>query len=68
MFRQSIPALRLSIEAATENVPDDGRYYVVDAGTLYRSFKTLGAAKVVYKQLQKTRTAATADGTDTAAR
>jgi hypothetical protein len=60
MFRQSIPALGLSIEAATENVPHDGRDYVLDAGTIYRSFKTLGAATAAYKQLRTTRMAAAA--------
>jgi hypothetical protein len=66
MFRQTIPALGLSIEAATENVPDDGRYHVLDAGVILRSFKSLRGATIAYRRLCATRVAANSQHVTTA--
>ncbi len=71
VFKQSIPGLNLSIEEATENVPADGRFYVIDRGVIHRSYKTLRQATAVYDQLRADRradTAPDADGSETGTR
>lgn len=50
MYRQHLGDL--SIEEGTPVVPADGRYHVVRAGTIVRSFKTLKGASVLYATLR----------------
>ena len=64
IFKQSIPGLSLSIEESTENVPADGRYYVIDRGVIHRSYRTLRQATAVYDQLRAERTTDTATDAD----
>lgn len=49
MFRQTITGLGLSIEEGTDNVPHDGRYYVIEAGVAGRSYHTLRDANRHYE-------------------
>lgn len=58
MFRQTNPALNVSIEEGTENVPGDGRYYVVDRGVIGRNYKSLRDARRNYDQVKAARVAA----------
>jgi hypothetical protein len=64
IFRQSIPGLDLSIEEATENVPADGRFYVIDHGTIRRGYRTLRLASALYDRLLTVRRAEAATGVD----
>ncbi len=50
MFRQRLG--ELSIEEGTAAVPADGRYYVIQAGVVQRSFKTLRGAHSLYATLR----------------
>ena len=50
MYRQHLGDL--SIEEGSSSVPADGRYYVINAGTVVRSFKTLKGANVLYRSLR----------------
>lgn len=49
MFRQTIAGLGLSIEEGTDNVPHDGRYYVLEHGVTDRSYRTLRDANRRYE-------------------
>lgn len=64
VFKQSIPGLNLSIEEATENVPADGRFYVIDRGVIHRGYKTLRQATAVYDELRADRQADAAPDAD----
>ncbi len=50
MFRQHLGDL--SIEEGTAAVPADGRYYVIKAGVVRRSFRTVKGAHVLYVRLR----------------
>ncbi len=50
MYRQRLADL--SIEEGTPAVPADGRYYVIQAGVVRRSFKTLKGAHSLYASLR----------------
>lgn len=50
MFRQHLGDL--SIEEGSAAVPADGRYYVIQRGTVVRSFKTLRGAHTLYVSLR----------------
>jgi len=50
MYRQRLGDL--SIEEGTATVPADGRYYVIQAGVVRRSFKTLRGAHSLYTTLR----------------
>lgn len=50
-YKQSIPAIRLSIQRGTEDVPADGYYYVLLGGEVRGRFRTLKQAQAVYKTL-----------------
>ena len=52
MFHQRIAALGLSIEEGTDNVPGDGRYYVMSGGVIDRSYRTLREAIRRYEALK----------------
>lgn len=51
MFRQSIPAIDLSLERSTENVPNDGYFYVLSKGAIKGRFRTKSKALSLYKAL-----------------
>lgn len=57
MFRQRIPGLGVSIEQATENVPADGRYYVINQGVIQRSYRSLRDATAAYDRLRDAKQA-----------
>jgi hypothetical protein len=42
----------ISLEMATENVPQDGRYYVLDGGRVVKSCATLHQAAMEYERLR----------------
>ena len=50
-YRQSIPDLNLSIERATEAVPDDGKYHVLRSGELLGSYRILKRAQEVFRRV-----------------
>ena len=50
MFRQHLGDL--SIEEGTAAVPADGRYYVIKAGVVRQSFKTVQGAHALYARLR----------------
>lgn len=50
MFRQEIPSLRLSVEKGTENVPDDGKYYVIVAREIVFKSASKAAALKAYEK------------------
>ncbi|MBI4318285.1 MAG: hypothetical protein HY675_07335 [Chloroflexi bacterium] len=52
-FRQSFPAAELSLERATENVPDDGRFHLIVNGVVVKSFRFEKAAQTEYQALRK---------------
>jgi len=51
LYKHYIPELNLSIEKNTENVPDDGRFHVVKAGKIIKSFSSRKLAEKKFKQL-----------------
>ena len=53
VFRQSLPAANLSLERATENVPDDGRFHLLVNGGIVKSFRHERAAQAEYQALRK---------------
>jgi hypothetical protein len=53
LYRQSIPAIGLSLERATENVPKDGFFYVLLKGEIKGRFRTKGSALALYRELLK---------------
>ncbi len=50
-YRQSIPAIGLSIERGTAGVPDDGYYYVLFKGDIRGRHRALIRARAQYKDL-----------------
>ena len=57
-----------SIEEGTDNVPHDGRYYVVERGVIQKSYKHLKDAVGSYEELKGVRLAAeSADTADVSA-
>ena len=52
-YRQYIPDLNISIERATEAVPDDNKFYVIQDGEILRSFRSLKQAQEFFKQVVK---------------
>ncbi|MBI2954825.1 MAG: hypothetical protein HYY30_10965 [Chloroflexi bacterium] len=52
-FRQSFPAANLSLERATENVPNDGRFHLMLNGKIVKSFRFEKAAQAEYRALRK---------------
>ena len=52
MFHQRIEGLGLSIEEGTAQVPHDGRYYVLRAGLVDRSYHSLREATRRYESLK----------------
>jgi len=53
MYKHYIPEIKLSIEKNTENVPDDGRFYVIKDGNIIQSFRSKKHAEERFKQLVK---------------
>ena len=50
-YRQFIPDLALSIERATGEVPDDGKYHVLHDGASVGAFRSLKAAQVEFRRI-----------------
>ncbi len=50
-YRQTIPALDLSIERATGSVPDDGKFHVLRQGETIASFRALKSAQAVFRNV-----------------
>ncbi len=53
LFRQSTPAICLSIERATDRVSDDGFFYVILHDEVRGKFKNKRQALDLYQQLRK---------------
>lgn len=53
LFRQEFPALGLSLEKATENVEDDGRFYLIVHGVIIDSFLSERVALARYEKERK---------------
>jgi hypothetical protein len=52
-YRQSIPAIQLSLEKQTPEVPNDGCYYVVSQGQIKGRFRQKRQAHELYNQILK---------------
>ena len=50
-YRQSVPAIGLSLERSTENVPKDGYFYVLLNGEIKGRFRAKGRALSMYRAL-----------------
>ena len=50
-YKQYIPDLGLSIEKNTENVPRDGKYYLLRGGQIVKAFRTLKKADVAFREM-----------------
>ena len=50
-YRQYIPDLELSIERATSDVPNDGKYYVRHGRMILGAYKTLKQAREHFKRI-----------------
>lgn len=53
VFRQSFPAANLTIERATENVPNDGCLHLIVNGVIVKSFRSKKAAQTEYQERRK---------------
>ena len=51
LYRQAIPAIGLSLERATDRVPEDGFFYVLLKGEIKGRFRTKSKALSLYKSL-----------------
>ena len=51
MYRHFLPKISLSIEKNTGNVPNDGRFHIVKAGTVIQSFRSRKLAEKKFRQL-----------------
>lgn len=51
MYRQSVPAIGLSLERATERVPKDGFFYVLLKDEIKGRFRTKSKALSLYRSL-----------------
>lgn len=49
MYREGIPAIGVSLEQGTEDVPDDGKYYIVIDGAIVASFSSEKRAQTEYR-------------------
>jgi len=54
MFKQEVPALQLSVEHGTANVPADGQYHVLLKGDTVFSSKSKKKAVAVYEERKAT--------------
>jgi hypothetical protein len=50
-YRQVLPDLDLAIERFTENVPDDGRWYLLRGGEIAGRFSSLKAAQGAWREI-----------------
>jgi hypothetical protein len=50
-YRQAIPDLSLSIEKATDKVPPDGKYYVLQNGKVLGAFRSVKQAQDLYRKV-----------------
>ena len=50
-YKQSIPAIGLSLERYTNSVPNDGSYYVLHGGQVKGRFRTKSAALDLYRSI-----------------
>ena len=50
-YKQFIPAIDLSIEKNTGNVPSDGKFHIVKGGKVIHSFRNRKLAEEKFKQL-----------------
>ena len=50
-YKRELPEVGLSIERATENVPNDGRFYLVWRGKIIGDFSTEKLALQRYKEI-----------------
>jgi hypothetical protein len=48
-YLQQLPAIGLSIERTTENVPDDGAYYLIRNGETLSKHSSLKSAQIAWK-------------------
>lgn len=51
-FFQSFPVAGISLERATENVPDDGRFHLLVNGKIIGSFRSEKQAQGCYQELR----------------
>ena len=51
LYRQSIPAIGLSLERSTETVPEDNYFYVLLKGEVKGTFRTKQKALAMYRAL-----------------
>ena len=51
-YRQYVPSIELSLEKNTEDVPDDGWYYVIKSKEVVGRFKRYSHAHEVYKAIR----------------
>jgi len=50
-YRHFVPAISLSIEKNTGNVPNDGKFYLVKAGMVIQSFRSRRLAEERFRQM-----------------
>jgi len=50
-YKRELPQLQLSIERDTENVPNDGRFYLVRRGKIIADFSTEKSALKKYREI-----------------
>jgi len=50
-YKRELPQLELSIECATNNVPNDDRFYLLRRGKIIADFSTEKAALKKYKEI-----------------
>ena len=50
-YKHYIPDIGLSIEKNTENVPQDGNYYLLRDGQIMRAFRTLKKAELAFREM-----------------
>ena len=63
-YRQAVPALHLSLERGTEDVPDDGRFHVVRDGAVLYSSESQRDALRHYRDLRDRLLPPTESGVD----
>lgn len=54
-FRYTAMGTTLTVEKCTENVPDDGRYYLLDDGQALETFSSRKKAVARFRELLKER-------------
>ena len=54
-FRYTAIGTTLSVEKGTENVPDDGRYYLLDNGRVLETFSSRKKAVARFRELLRER-------------